>query len=400
MMTQFNPIRTLGQKHRRGSVFMRAKHTPLWGHFLFALLLFGCLIVSACSSAVAPAQQTTPTVGGPAYASKLKPLLEAQMLQLHIPGAIVYVNAPHQGLWTTTLGTGNLATLTPMNVNSYMHIGSITKSFTATIILQLAEEGRLRLDEPVSKYQPEVPNGSNITIRELLNMTSGLFSYTDDLGFEKQALTDPFKVWTPKELFAIAFKHPSIFAPGKKYSYSNTNYILLGMIIEQITHQSVEDEFQQRIFTPLGMSSTSLPQPKSSITPDPHPHGYAYMPDLHDVTDWTLSYTWAAGGAISTLHDLRIWSKALATGQLLNAAMQQERLTLVTTGTPIKYGLGILEKAGFLGHDGGVPGFTSFMGYQPQKGAMIVVLTNLNPAPGGADPAGALASVIMQQLFH
>jgi CubicO group peptidase (beta-lactamase class C family) len=398
-MTQFNPIRASGQKHRRVSVFMRAEHTPLWGHFLFALLLFGCLIVSACSGASAPTHQATPTVGVPAFASKLKPLLEAKMLQLHTPGAIVYVNDPHQGSWTTTLGTSNLTTLTPMNVKSYMHIGSITKTFTATIILQLAEEGRLRLNDPVSKYQPEVPNGSNITIRELLSMTSGLFDFIEDKGFIPQLATNPTSVWNPKDVLAIAFKHPPIFAPGKEYSYSNTNYILLGMIIEQITHQSVEDVFQQRIFRPLGMSSTSLPPRKSSIIPDPHPHGYTYLPDLHDATNWTLSYAWTAGAAISTLHDLQIWAKALATGQLLSSSMQRERLTLVATGTPIKYGLGIYEIAGFLGHDGAVPGFTSFMGYQPEMRAMIVVLTNLDPAPGGADPAGALASVILKQLF-
>jgi CubicO group peptidase (beta-lactamase class C family) len=381
---------------------MRAKHTPLMGHFLFALLLFVCLVASACSEASAPAPQATPTVGVPAFAAKLKPLLEAKMQQLHTPGAIVYVDNPGQGSWTTSLGTSDLATKAPMNVNSYMHIGSITKTFTATIILQLAQERKLNLDDPVSKYQPEVPNGDNITIHELLNMTGGIFDFIEDEGFIRQLAANPTRVWNPKDVLAIAFKHPPYSAPGKEYHYSNTNYILLGMIIEQITHQPVEDVFQQRIFTPLGMSGSSLPPRASSVIPDPHPRGYTYLPDFHDATNWTLSYAWTAGAAISTLHDLQIWARALATGQLLSAGMQKERLTWVVTGTAptaIKYGLGIYEIVGFIGHDGAVPGFQSFMGYQPQKGAMIVVLTNLDPAPGGAEPASALTSVILKALF-
>jgi D-alanyl-D-alanine carboxypeptidase len=381
---------------------MRAKQVHLIRHFVFALSLFVCLIVSACSQAVAPPPQATPPVEVPAFAAKLKPLLEAKMQQLHTPGAIVYVDDPGQGTWTTTLGTSDLATRAPMNVNSYMHVGSITKTFTATVILQLAEEGKLRLDDPVSKYQPEVPNGANITLRELLNMTSGIFDFIEDKGFFQQLAANPTRVWNLKDVLAVAFKHPPNSAPGKEYYYSNTNYILLGMIIEQITHQPVEEVFQQRIFTPLGMSGSSLPPRTSSVIPDPHPHGYTYLPDLHDATNWTLSYAWTAGAAISTLHDLRIWARALATGQLLSATMQKERLTWVATGTSptaIKYGLGIYEIVGFLGHDGAIPGFQSFMGYQPQKGATIVVLTNLDPAPDGAEPASALTSVILKELF-
>jgi D-alanyl-D-alanine carboxypeptidase len=252
---------------------MRAKNLHFINHCVFALSLFVCLVVSACSSARAPTTQVTPTVGVPAFTARLQPLLEAKMQQLHIPGAIIFVDDPGQGSWTTTLGTSDLAARVPMNVNSYMRIGSITKTFTATVILQLVDEGKLRLDDPVAKYLPQVPNGTNTTIRELLNMTSGLFDYSTDQDFQQ---ADPGKVWDTKDLIAIAFRHRPYFAPGHGLHYTNTNYILLGMLIEQITGMPVEKAFQQRIFAPLGMDGSSLPPHPSSVIPDPHPHGYSW----------------------------------------------------------------------------------------------------------------------------
>jgi D-alanyl-D-alanine carboxypeptidase len=295
-----------------------------------------------------------------------------------------------------------------MQVNNSMRIGSITKTMTATVILQLVDRGKLRLDDPVSKYQPEVPNGKNITIRELLNMTSGLFDYLEDEGFQ-QALAVVTKVWQPSELLAIAFKHPPYFAPGKGWHYDNTNYILLGLIIEQLTHLPAAQALQRYLFGPLGMHQTSLPPLSSSAIPDPHAQGYLYRANgtgtssTLNVTDWNPSWGWTAGSAISTLHDLKIWAKALATGQLLSAATQQQRLSWENLGTwlgkPFRYGLGVADFGGFLGHNGRIYGFTSWMGYQPQTGATIIVLTNLSAAADGSHPADELAKVIQHELF-
>jgi D-alanyl-D-alanine carboxypeptidase len=291
--------------------------------------------------------------------------------------------------------------------------------------LQLVDEGKLRLDDPVGKYQPEVPNGANITIRQLLNMSSGLFNYSEDKSFNQTLDRDPGKVWNPKDLIAISFQHPPYFAPGQGWHYSNTNTVLLGMIIEQISGMPVEDVFQQRIFKPLGMDSSSLPKRTSSAIPNPHPHGYMFgtnvesleAPPLtpeqaaqtdaaagtpNDVTMANPSWGWTAGAAISTLHDLKIWAKALATGTLLRAATQKERLSWIPIGASpaaAKYGLAITNIHGFLGHNGQLPGFQSFMGYLPQKGATIVVLTNLYAAPDGSGPADQLAAIIMKELF-
>jgi D-alanyl-D-alanine carboxypeptidase len=378
--------------------------------FVFALALLACLAFSASAVGLPVSAASAGSTCQAAFAARLKPLLQAKMQQVRIPGALIYVDDPAQGCWSTALGTGNLATRQPMQVNNYMRIGSITKTFTATIILQLVDQHKLGLDDPVSTYQPEVPNGKNITIRELLNMTSGLFSYTDDPGFQQALLADPYKVWQPEELLTIAFKHQPNFAPGTSWFYDNTNYILLGVIIEQLTHLRAEQAFQRYIFGTLGMRQSSLPPLPSTAIPHPHAQGYMYGTDFTgqgptlNVTDWNPSEAWTAGAVISTLHDLKLWAKALATGQLLSAATQKQRLTFAICaprwlGNPQCYGLGVISFNGFLGHDGQIPGYTSWIGYLPQNGATAIVLTNLYQGSDGSDPAIDLAQVIYQELF-
>lgn len=375
---------------------------------------------------VLPTGVAASSPGGSALGATLKPLVEARMKALRVPGAVIFVHDPGKGTWTAALGTGDLTTKAPISLDDHFRIGSITKTLTATVILQLVDEEKLKLDDPVAKFQPEVPNGANITIRQVLNMSSGLFNYTEDKGINQEMDANPEKVFTPKAILAIAFKHPPYFAPGKGYHYSNTNYILLGLIIEQITGNPVELEFQKRIFGPLGMTESSLPPLSSAAIPDPHPHGYMFgtlaenmertrtplTPEKaakvdaeagppSDVTDVNPSWAWTAGSAISTLHDLTIWAKALATGTLLNPATQRERLTWMAMApgpTAPKYGLGIVDFGGYLGHNGGIQGFQSFMGYQPDKHATVVVLTNVVLAPDGTLPADDLAKMIREHL--
>jgi CubicO group peptidase (beta-lactamase class C family) len=389
---------------------MREKHVHGFRRVGFALALVVCLLLSVCS--VSPPVQAAPThaTGQPACAAILEPLLLAKMQQLHILGALVSVDPPAQCSWTTTLGRADLTTDAPPDLHGYYRIGSITKTLVATVVLQLAEGGQLGLDDPIGRYFPQVPNGSTITIREVLNMTSGLFDYSSDDGFVQALLANPHKVWDPGDLLAIAFKHPPYFAPGQDIHYSNTDYILLGLLIEQITHRPVEEVLQQRIFAPLHMDHTSLPPRSSEALPSPHPEGYFFLTPTvpTDVTNWNPSWGWTAGSAISTLDDLKIWAKALATGTLLSAAMQRQRLTFVPfslNGQPlfwlghrVGYGLGIIDFASMIGHAGDLPGFSSFVGYDPQKAATIVVLANNYNASGNID-ASMLEMVIQKELF-
>src|SRR5260370_15173993 len=214
-------------------------------------------------------------------------------------------------------------------------------------------------------------------------MTSGLFNYAEDKqGFVQPLLADPYKVWQPQEVLAIAFKHPPYFAPGKDFHYSNTNTVLLGLIIEQLTHLSAAQAFQRYIFGPLGLHQTSLPPRSSSAIPNPHAQGYMYGTDFTgigptlNVTDWNPSWGWTAGSAISTLHDLQIWAKALATGRLLSAAVHKEQLQFVKLGNGFGDGLGVANFGGVRGHNGGPAGFLSWQGYQPQQGGANIVHPN------------------------
>ena len=187
------------------------------GIFVGAALVV-CFAVTACSgSESTTSEETTASQATtseattaedtnlPAYASTLQPQIEEQMTNLRIPGALVYVDVPGEGTWSQAFGTGNLEADTPITPNDHFRIGSNTKTFTGTVILQLVDEGKLGLDDPVSRYQPEVPNGENITIRQLLNMTSGLFNYAEDEDFNQTLDAEPQKVWEPRELIEIGF---------------------------------------------------------------------------------------------------------------------------------------------------------------------------------------------------
>ena len=188
-----------------------------------------------------------------------------------IPGAVVLIEKGGEGRWLQAFGTSTEGV--PVKTDDYFRVGSNTKTMTATVILQLMQEGKLKLDDPVSKYYSGVPNGDTITIAQLLGMRSGLPNYTYDPAFVKQ----PQKVWKPEELLALSFAKPVDFAPGAQFEYSNANYIVLGLIIEKLTGMSAPDAFQKRIFEPLGLKHTSLPALTDNKIPDPHAHGYMYL---------------------------------------------------------------------------------------------------------------------------
>lgn len=370
--------------------------------FLTASFLTSCVMTPIwLEGAPAEAASIRAREKTPPFVAKLKPLLEAAMKQLQDPGAIILADLPGEGEWEAALGTSTMTGSTPINRRSYMRIGSITKTFVATVILQFYDEGKLKLDDPVGKYLPEVPNGNQITLRELLNMTSGLFNYTEDTDFVQAVVANPERVWTPQELLAFAFKHPPYFPPGGGWHYSNTNYIVLGLLIERISHQPAERVIWQQIFRPLRMFTTNLPPRSSAAIPDPHPHGYAPLTSTGpflDATGWNASWGWTAGAAFSTLHDLEIWARALAIGTLLRPETQKERLQWIPVNAATGYGLGIANFGGLIGHDGEVPGFQSFMGYIPETREKIIVLTNLSTALDGTPPADALTGIIAQVL--
>jgi D-alanyl-D-alanine carboxypeptidase len=310
---------------------------------------------------------------------QMESIVQEEMAEHGTKGVIVGVWIPGQGEWVWAAGLGNTSTGAAMGVADKVRIASITKSFTATVVLQLIEEGRLSFDTRLSSFAPYVPLADSITIRQLLGHLSGLFTYTADDTFTSTLLAAPTTVWTPRQLVDLAIAHPAYCAPGAGYNYSNTNYVLLGLIIEQLTGNTVESEIERRIFAPLGMTASSFPRTGTCAMTAPYSHGYWPLQTggFLDITEIEPSSHWTSGAIVSNVYDLHTWVQALATGRLLSPAMQSERLTWHDTTDPTsKYGLGILKYGQFLGHDGTLPGFDSAMYYLPARGATFVVLAN------------------------
>ncbi len=361
----------------------------------------------------------------PVNQSELEATLAKLAGEMNVPGAVMLLRTP-EGEFTATYGKRGLDDPTPVTVKDHIRVGSNTKTWTGTAILQMVQEGKIALDDPVSKYRPDVPNGENITIEQLLNMRSGLFNYSTTYALNIELDNEPLRVWQPDELLAIAYPLPPYFAPDKGYTYSNTNTVLLGLIAEKIDGKPLETIFKDRLFGPLGLDDTLLPPKDSNAIPAPHPRGYMYTnniitlatnaipPDLifyankgtlkpNDQTDNNPSWGWAAGAGISTAPDLADWVEAMTNGKLLNPEMQKIRMASFrpTSDKPDGplYGLGIAKFGPMYGHTGELPGFNTFMGSDPVNKVTLIVWTNLAPAADGRDPATTIAKALLGEIY-
>lgn len=356
----------------------------------------------------------------------LQATFEELAKEMLVPGAAMLLRTP-EGEFVLTFGVRGLDDPTPVTIDDHIRVGSNTKTWTGTVILQLVQEGKIALDDPVSKYRPDVPNGDNITIEQLLSMRSGLFNYSTTFALNDAIDKTPERVWEPDELLAIAYPMPPYFEPDQGYTYSNTNTVLLGLIAEQLDGKPLEDIFQERLFAPLGLTETLLPARTSNAIPAPHPRGYMYTnnaltavtsvlaPDLqfaarngtllpNDQTDTNPSWGWAAGAGISTAGDLADFVEAMTTGRLLQPEMQAIRMQSprpqsVDNPGGALYGLGIAQFGPMYGHTGELPGFNTFMGSDPVNEATLIVWTNLAPAADGRDPATTIARSLLGHIY-
>ncbi len=312
------------------------------------------------------------------------------------PGAIVGVRSP-QGTWTKAYGIAEPSGVSkpvtgkPMTVDMHTRIGSVTKTFTGTVILQLVQQGQVSLDDPIDKYVPGVPNGDRVTLRQLANMTSGVASYTRSTKFTDVLFARPDTIWTPDQLIALGLAESPIFAPGERFDYSNTNTVLLGLVIEKVTGHPVGEVFKRMIFEPLGMTHTVWPG-ESTAMPEPYAQGFTLQGDAatpenpSNATHWNPSWGWTAGALISNMSDLLTYGRALGTGQgLLDPATQAERLRSIpgTAG----YGDAIGCDAGWVGHTGELPGYNTSVFYQTATDTTVVVQTNSDIPSGDCPPS-------------
>jgi len=302
---------------------------------------------------------------------------------------------PGKGTWTTAAGVADLATNAPTSTAMTWPLRSVTKSYTVTLILQLADEGKLSLDDAIDEYFDGVTDGSSITLRELANMSSGNADYTGQ-KFIEDFSADPAKIFTLAELNSYVLGQPAQFAPGTQRIYTNANTNLLGAVVENVTGRPFKDVVDARILQPLGLQSTQYLVDASRW---PAPHAVGYQPDsgVREPQPDNLSIYGPAGSMLSTLDDSRVWAEALATGSLLTPATQNERLQ----GAPLQkgppydlYALGIGETDGWWGHNGEGFGFTAAVFHDNATGASVAVFMNA----AKTDPAGHPADEMFRRV--
>jgi len=327
--------------------------------------------------------------------AKVDTAAQASFAKALTPGAVVGVRTP-EGTWTASYGMADPKAGRPMTVATHTRIGSVTKTFTGTVIMRLSQDHKLSLDDPIEKYVSGVPNGNSITLRQLANMTSGIASYTRSAKFTDTYFAKPETVFTPDQLLKVGIAASPLFPPGAQFDYSNTNTILLGMVIEKVTGKPVAEAFDAMVFKPLKLLNTSWPG-QSTKMPEPYAEGFTLQgnfakPDApSNATFWNPAWGWTAGELISNMDDLLTYGRALGTGQgLLNPDTQEERLKSIPGAAGYGIAIGCID--GWVGHTGELPGYNTTVYYHAASDITVVVQTNSDIASGNCAESLTLAN--------
>lgn len=361
-------------------------------------------LVLGVSSASAGATQATPSVD--VLGAELDAALD-DVVATGVPGIIVRIQDADRAARSLAAGVSDTATGAALRPAAQFRIGSITKSFVATVVLQLVGEGRLSLDEPVARRLPGLlANGDRITVRQLLNHTSGLPDYPEDPELFAGILEN--RAWQPRELVALAERHPQLFPPGTAWSYSNTNYIVAGLLVEAVAGRPLARELDRRVLSPLGLRHTSFPAATTRLS-GYYAHGYvstALIPSgdsLLDVTGYNPSHAWAAGAIVSNAADLSTFYRALFGGRLLSRSLLREMKQTVAVdptdpATTFGYGLGLWRVNDVCGtnwgHTGAIYGYQSQAFWNERTGRMVVIASTMFPAPAAAEAPLATATSV------
>ncbi|GMK47021.1 D-alanyl-D-alanine carboxypeptidase [Paenibacillus glycanilyticus] len=322
-----------------------------------------------------------------------------------------------KGEWVGSAGVSRLGETAKPPTNGHFRIGSNTKTFTATVVLQLVAEGRIGLDDPVVNYLPEFGMDRRITVRMLLQHTSGVFNFTGEyyedgtvapgIPWQGQEWVDNrFKTYRPEELVRLALSRPLRFDPGTDWSYSNTNYVLARLLIEKVTGCSLAEEMQRLILGPLGLSGTLVPDTQPEI-PEPHAHAYYRYEDAGeqktvDITRQNPSWISTGGDMISTTQDLHTFISALMGGKLLPAPLLAE---MIKPHPKVGYGLGVfVQDAGpngdgtIITHNGGISGYAALM-YSTPDGSKTLT-ASINYVDDAAMSLAVAFQKVMQRLVE
>jgi D-alanyl-D-alanine carboxypeptidase len=353
------------------------------------LLLSTVLALTAffVSPAVSPKPTSEPELP---FVKELQDALDNGLKKYNGKGISATVVVPGYKMWIGVSGVSHGTT--PIKPDTLFDAGSITKNFVAALTLKLVEEGRLALDDPLHKWLPDYPNIDNtITIRQLLNHTSGVYSLKGP-SVLRPILKNPKRFWTPQEVITTFVRNPH-FRKGTAWHYSNTGYILLGMIINKATGSKLSTELRNRFWNPLGLDSTFFAV--EEVLPENIAHGWIDLNGDKVLDDFSVfprtalySLLWAAGGVFSTSEDLAKWAHALFhEGRVVSKGSLDQMLAFhspiprrpITAG----YGLGVerytprfFNGLEIWGHAGNAPGYFAFIWYLPEYGLSIGLISN------------------------
>jgi D-alanyl-D-alanine carboxypeptidase len=370
----------------------------------------GVLLLSACAPGMAaPAASSSATADAPVLDDAIRAQLDegvaAALEGSGMPGGAVHLSIGDE-VWEFSGGVGDASTQEPFDPGAVVRIASVSKTFVATVVLQLASEGMLSLDGTVDAFIPGITGGDRITVRHLLSMSSGVWEFTGDADLMARWSADPVMPWTVDDTVVHIAGKPAQFEPGAKTIYTDSNYILLGRIVEKVTGSSLADQIEERIVTPLGLTSTAMPSAEDTGVPEPHQQGYRPVGDgatgpnveLVPISEINPEIAWAAGSMTSTMSDLVIWAQALADGRLLTEEMQAKRLdSEFMDGSNIEYGLGIQRFGDFIGHGGAIFGYNTTMMRMPERDVTVVIVGN-----GSSNASGGTLDIfafLIQTLF-
>ena len=319
------------------------------------------------------------------------------------------------------VGKGNLETGQAPPMDGEVRIGSNTKTFVAVVVMQLVQEGKVGLDEPIETYLPglikgEGIDGSRITVRQLLQHTSGLPEYTDTTPGSGDIFQIKDHYIPPRDLLDTALGKPAQFEPGAQWKYTNTNYLVLGMLVERVSQRPVGEQIDERIVKKLGLSHTYFPAPGDRSIKGTHPQGYHLSAEgkLEDITEMDPAWAWAAGAMVSTPSELNTFFQAVFDGRLLTQASIDEMKKGVDTGAGgAVYGLGLIGTplscgGTSWGHNGGIHGYRTYDAVGPDGTAVTVAVTALpsaiadqnNPESSAKEKEQRLNNAVDATLCH
>lgn len=366
---------------------------------LAAAALAGLLALTACGGSDGDVR-TLPA----ATQSTIDDAVRAHLASTGAPGAVVWVDIGGQGRYAQAYGTADLDTGAPRTVTDPFRIASITKTFTATAVLQLVAQGKLKLDDPLATWYPDFPNADRITVDDLLRMRSGIADSADE-DFLAEYYADPLLPVTAEDMIARSAARADAFeAPDTRTVYTNVNFMLLERIAVKVDGRPLEAQLAERVYAPLGMRETRYPDARDT-TVGGHTRGYSYEAATGTYVDKTVLNPEPPGGAgamISTLEDLHRYVRGLCTDSgLVPSDLYRQRLegaTIDGAADFVRYGAGVERLAGFCGHNGTIMGFSSEMFYLPARDAVILIDVNRLDADDRSQ-SGALFARLAKDLF-